>query len=202
MKTMIVAIIAALMLVSSAFANVVGLSTHPFQLEKHVIGTEVTSNLSAGSGFGVQARYMHRLAPELNLDAGAMMAGGERNSRFFAGADYMIFPDYDSQPRVSIKSFLERTSEFDRDKNNIGFAPVVSKGFSFWGNEAFPFVAIPIKLSLDSDSSTYETVSSLAFGITGRLPIEGYTKLVGNIEANIDIENSYTGLVMGIGYPL
>jgi hypothetical protein len=186
----------------SAMANVVGVSTHPFQTEKQVVNTEFTSNLSTGSGFGVQARYYNRINRDWNIDAGAGFSGGERDSRFFVGADYMLYPDYDNQPRISFKSFLERTSDFNNSFTNIGVAPTISKGFSFWGHEAFPFVALPVKLGLNSDSKRYDTISSLAFGITGRLPIEGTNNLIGNIEANVDIDNSYTALLMGVSYPL
>jgi hypothetical protein len=186
----------------SAMANVIGVSTHPFQAQKQVVNTEFTSNLSSGSGFGVQARYYNRINRDWNIDAGAGFSGGERDSRFFLGADYMLIPDYDNQPRISFKSFFERTNDFNNTFNNIGVAPTLSKGFSFWGHEAFPFVALPVKLGLNSDSKRYDMISSLALGITGRLPIEGTNNLIGNIEANLDIDNSYTALLMGVSYPL
>lgn len=192
----------SMLLASASFANVVGLSTHPFTLKNKVLSTEFTSNLSAGSGFGVQARYYQKINQDLNVDAGFGLAGGERESRMFVGADYMLYPDYQNQPRVSIKGTYERNRDFGVTYNSLGLAPTVSKGFTFWGHEAFPFVALPVKLALDSDRSRYETVSSLAMGITGRLPIEGYKHLVGSIEANLDIDNSYTGLFLGVSYAI
>ncbi len=202
MSKLVLLFLAGAFFSASAFSNVVGVSAHPFQMQARAIQTEFTSNLSSGSGFGVQARYFQRLSRDFNLDAGFGLAGGERSSRIFLGGDYMLLPDYDAQPRVSIKTIYERTRDFGVNRDNLGIAPTLSKGFSFWGNEAFPFVALPVKLSLDDATNSYQTVSSLAFGITGRLPIEGYKNLIGNIEANLDINNSYTGLLMGIAYPL
>ncbi|MDA9793051.1 hypothetical protein N9B72_00560 [Bacteriovoracaceae bacterium] len=186
----------------ASFANVVGVSTHPFTLKNKVITTEVTGNFSGGSGVGVQGRYFQRINQDLNVDAGFGISGGERSSRIFLGADYLLYPDHNKQPRISMKGTFEKLREFEASYTALGLTPTVSKGFVFWGNEAFPFVALPIKLGLDSDTSRYQTISSLAMGITGRLPINGYRHLIGNIEANLDIKNSYTGLYFGVSYPI
>jgi hypothetical protein len=195
-------VILTVVLSTASFANVVGLSTHPFTLKNKVLSTELTGNFSSGSGMGIQARYYQKINQDLNVDAGFGIASGERDQRIFLGADYMFYPDYKNQPRVSLKGTFERMSEFNVNYNALGLTPTVSKGFTFWGKEAFPFVALPIKLALDSDRDSYETISSLAFGITGRLPFEGYKHLVGSIEGNIDIDSSYTGLFVGVSYAL
>ena len=110
--------------------------------------------------------------------------------------------DYGRQPKVSVKGVLE-TENIDGDTvNSFGAAPTISKGFSFWGKEAFPFLAVPVKVSLDADENTYETSTAVAAGITGRLPMEGYENLVYNIETNMSLRNSYTGFVMGISLPI
>ena len=93
--------------------------------------------------------------------------------------------------------------EFDNERiNTVGIAPTISKGFSFWGNEAFPFVALPYRVSLNDDQGTYDTSLALATGITGQLDIGGNKNVVGNIEANFNLENSFSAIVMGVSVPL
>lgn len=185
-----------------ASASTIGLSTHPFTMNKRVITTEFNSFLSAGAGMGITAKYFQRVDSKLNIDAGVMVSDGDRSSAFMAGADYEIFPDYGRQPRLSAKALLQ-SAEVDGDRvNNFGVAPTLSKGFAFWGKEAFPFVALPVSVGLNTNEGTYETSTALAAGITGRLPIEGYSNLIGNLETNVGLRNSYTAIVMGLSMPL
>lgn len=201
MKRIVLAM-TALCLSAGASASTVGLSTHPFTMNKKVITTEFNSYLSKGAGMGITAKYFQRLDSRLNVDAGVSVSDGERASAFMAGADYEFFPDYGRQPRFSAKALIE-SADVDGDRvNNFGVAPTLSKGFAFWGREAFPFVALPVSVGLNTDEGTYETSTALAAGITGRLPIEGYQNLVGNLETNIGLRNSYTAIVMGISMPL
>jgi hypothetical protein len=179
-----------------------GVSTYPIMLDKKFISGEFTGITSTGGGVGVQGRYTQRLNKKTIIDAGIGMSGGERSSRLFAGADFEIFPDYQRQPRVSVKTEISNSKEFDVRRNTIGISPTVSKGFSFWGHEAYPFVALPYNVSLDSDTKTYETQANLNVGITGNLPFEGYKHLTGTLEASVKIKDSYSGVFMGISYPI
>lgn len=192
----------ALCLSSGAIASVVGLSTHPFTMNKRVITTEFDTYLSSGAGMGITAKYFQRFDSKLNVEAGVGVSDGDRSNRLFTGADYEIFPDYGRQPRVSAKAILESAS-FNGDRvNTVGIAPTVSKGFAVYGNEMFPFMALPMSVGLNTDEGTYETSTALAMGITGRLPIQGYDDLIGNIETNVNLRNSYTAIVMGVSMPL
>lgn len=187
---------------TAAMATTVGVSTHPFTMKKHVITTGFDNYLSSGSGMGMSARYFQRLNSKMNIDAGFGITDGDRSSRFVMGADFEIVPDYGRQPRFSLKGILE-TENLDNDRvNSFGAAPTLSKGFAFWGKEAFPFVSLPMKVSLNTDENTYETSTALAMGITGRLPVAGFKNLVGNLETNIAIRNSYTAFVMGVSLPI
>ncbi|MBG60395.1 MAG: hypothetical protein CME67_02655 [Halobacteriovoraceae bacterium] len=200
MKRIILAV--AMMVSTASFATTVGLSTHPFTMNKSVVTTEFNSYLSSGDGMGITAKYFQRVNSRVNFDAGFGVTDGDRANRLFAGADYELFPDYGRQPRVSIKSLLE-TNEVDGDRiNSLGFAPTLSKGFSIYGKEAFPFVALPMSVGLNTNEGTYETITALSAGITGRLPVRGFESLVGNIETNFNLRNSYTALVMGLSMPL
>ena len=187
---------------SAASASTIGVSAHPFTMKKQVVTTEFNNYMTNGTGAGITARYFQRVSDQMNFDAGFGITDGDRANRIFAGADFSLVPDYGRQPRVSIKGLLE-TQDFDGNRiNSFGAAPMVSKGFSFWGKEAFPFLSLPLKVSLNADSDTYETSTAVAAGITGRLPMEGYENLVYNFETNMSVRNSYTGFVMGISLPI
>lgn len=197
MKLLLLALISM-----SVMATTVGLSTHPFAIENRVITTEFDNYTSSGTGMGLTARYYERVNSLLNYDVGFSINEGDRANRLMLGADYELIPDYGRQPRASVKTILE-TMEFDNERiNTVGIAPTLSKGFSFWGKEAFPFVALPYRVSLNDDQGTYDTSLALATGITGRLDIGGNKDVVGNIEANFNLDNSFSAIVMGVSVPL
>jgi hypothetical protein len=197
MKVLLLALVSM-----SVMATTVGLSTHPFSVDNKVITTEFDNYTSAGQGMGLTARYYQRVNQALNYDVGFSINEGDRANRLLVGADYEIFPDFGRQPRLSVKGLFE-TMEFDNERvNSFGAAPTLSKGFSFWGKEAFPFIALPYRVSLNEDQNTYDTSLAFATGITGRLDVGSNTEIVGNIEANFNLENSYSALVMGVSVPL
>lgn len=198
-----IALVLSTMLLSSvASASTVGLSTHPLTMKKQVVTTEFNNYMSNGTGSGITAKYLQRVNEQIAFDAGFGITDGDRANNLFMGADFALIPDYGRQPRVSIKGLLE-TMDFDGERiNAFGAAPTISKGFSFWGKEAFPFLAVPVKVSLNADENTYETSTAVAAGITGRIPFNGYENLIYNFETNMSVRNSYTGFVMGISLPI
>jgi len=179
-----------------------GYSTYPMLTDSKLMSAELMGVTSTGGGVGIQARYTHKITQKWTVDGGAGVSGGERSSRFFASSDYEIFPDYMKQPKISIKTRLMNTKEFDVRRNVISVAPVVSKGFSFWGHEAFPYLSIPFDLSLDSKTKSYETSINASLGLTGNLPIEGYRHLTAFLEGTVGVKDSYTGIFLGVGFPL
>ncbi len=184
------------------YAYGLGITTHPLVLKKKLITTEFSGIVSNGKGVGLQARYVQALGRKISMDAGLGVGSGDRTGRFFLGADFEMFPDYGKQPRLSVKTSLERSEEFDTARNIVGVTPTLSKGFSFWGKEAYPFVAIPMGINLNDDSKTYHSQIAVAFGATGKLPIEGYRHLTANIEASIDLSDSFSAVFAGVSYPL
>lgn len=185
-----------------AMATTIGVSNHPFLMKKHIITTEYNNYFSNGSGMGMNIRYLNNINDKMKVDGGFGFTNGKRASRFFAGIDAEIFPDYGRQPRFSVKGTAQ-TANTDGDRiNTFGVSPTISKGFAFWGKEAFPFIALPMKVSLNTDQKVYETSTSVAMGITGRIPVDGIKNLVGNIEANMSLRNSYSSLVMGVSLPI
>ena len=146
-------ILGTILLSSLASASTVGLSTHPFTMKKQVVTTEFNNYMTNGTGAGITAKYLQRVNEEIAFDAGFGITDGDRSNRLFMGADYAFIPDYGRQPRVSVKGLLE-TQDFDGNRiNSFGAAPTISKGFSFWGKEAFPFMAVPVKVSLNADET-------------------------------------------------
>lgn len=189
------------LLSANAWSYGTGISNYPILLQQRFISAEFTGITSEGGGVGVQGRFTQKFNTNMIFDAGLGMGGGDRSSRIFAGLDFELYPDYMKQPRVSIKGTLQNAKEGVSRKNTIGFAPTVSKGFSFWGHEAYPFVSIPYSVSLDTNTNTYETTANLNLGITGALPFEDMRHLTATFESTIGIKDSYTAVFMGVAYP-
>lgn len=187
-----------------AHAYGTGISTFPLEAETKFVSAEFTGITSAGGGIGMQTRYTQKLNETGTIDAGLGISGGERSARLFAGYDYMLFPDYDNQPRTSIKAFVENSKEFNARRNILGIAPTVSKGFSFWGKEAFPYLSLPYGISLDGRNNSYNTTLSANLGISGIIPADvGPDKqLTANAEAIISLKNSFSGVFVGVAYPI
>lgn len=194
--------VAAVLTAPSVWAYGIGQSSFPLMEKQQFLSTEITGITSTGGGVGIQGRYTRKISKQLIVDGGIGLSGGERANRIFAGADWEIFPDYMSQPKFSIKTTFENAKEFNFRKNVLSVAPVVSKGFNFWGKEAFPFVAIPLGVQLINETKQYETVANLNLGVLGNLPIDGYEKLTTSVEFTLGIKDSYTGLFVGLSYPL
>jgi hypothetical protein len=189
-----------LFVVSRVFAYGTGYSTHPIPEEQRMINIEAMGIVSDNGGLGIQGRYTHRLNTDLTLDGGLGISGGDRENRIFVGADYMLFPDYESQPRLSLKGSYILSEEFGTSTNNFSISPTVSKGLSMWDQEIYPFLAVPVGLQLVSEGNKYETTIGASLGATAPLMLENAEKLFLNAEVNIDLKDSYTAFFTGIGY--
>ena len=186
---------------TNAWSYGTGISSYPIMLQQRFISAEFTGITSTGGGVGVQGRYTQKFNTNMIFDGGIGMGGGDRSSRIFAGVDFELYPDYQKQPRISVKGTINNAKEGDSRKTSLGVAPTFSKGFSFWGHEAYPFVAIPFNVSLDSNNSTYNTNANLNIGIAGAVPVDGFKHLTATFEGTINIKDSYTGLFLGVAYP-
>jgi hypothetical protein len=200
MKSLV--IVLTILISTNLYAYGVGTSTYPMMPEKKMVTTELTGITSTGGGLGLQARYTQKINKQGVFDAGLGIAGGDRSNRLFVGYDHEIFPDYMTQPKVTVKTSFENAEEFGARRNIISVSPTISKGFSFWGREAYPYAAMPLGLSLNSQSKTYETVMNISTGISAQIPVEGYRHLTGNVEMQINLKDSYSGVFMGVTYPI
>ena len=183
-------------------AGVVGYSTFPLVTKKHMLSASFDSVISSNGGMGLEARYTQKLNSRMIIDGGLGISGADQSgSKLFFGADYEIMPDYMEQPRVSAKFNWTNENQFGFRINRIGVAPTITKGFNFWGKEAYPFVALPIAIDFNGELKTYETVMNLTAGITGQIPLKGYEKFTGNIEMSLNLKDSYSTLSFGVTLP-
>ncbi|MBF0360047.1 MAG: hypothetical protein HQK49_03510 [Oligoflexia bacterium] len=187
---------------SQAAAYGMGISSFPLSPRTGTLTTEYSQFISNGSGMGLQARYTYKLSNQISLEGGVGMADSLKSKRIFAATDIEFYPDLENMPRLSVKPFVERASEFNNTKNIIGVAPTASKGYILWGKTAYPFIALPMGAVLDSNAQAYNFRTHLALGLVGNLPLEGHEKLIVNLEGNLNIKNSSSALYLGLSYPL
>ena len=195
-------LLATIFLVKNVFAYGVGYSSYPWAENKKIISTEANGIMSQDGGVGLQARFTNKISEKITFDAGGGIQSGGHSGALFAGMDYELFPDYMKQPRFSVRSALETMKEKDQRVNVISVAPMLSKGFSMWNKEAYPYIAIPLGLALNAESNTYRTTMNLAAGLVGNLPFEGYEKLTAKLEATLSVKDSYSGVLFGVSYPI
>ena len=167
-----------------------------------MISAEFTGITSNGGGMGLQTRFTQKLNAQSTVDAGLGIGGGERSARLFAGYDYEILPDYDYQPKTTVKAFVENAKEFGVRRNILGIAPTFSKGLVVAEKEVFPFISLPYGISLSNRDNTYASSFSANLGVTGNIPMENAKTLTASAEAVIGIKDSYTGAFISIGYPI
>jgi hypothetical protein len=191
-----------LMLAGSVWAYGIGSSSLPMPADKKIVSTEASGIVTKGGGVGLQVRYNQKLNQNMLFDVGAGVSGGNFANRIFTGLDYELYPDYENQPRISVKGSYENAKEFTLRKNVFTVSPTVSKGASFWGREGFPYIALPLALELQSKTKTYQTTVQLNAGINAPLPIQGFEKLIGHAEGFLSVRNSFSGMLVGVSYPI
>jgi hypothetical protein len=186
----------------ASFGYGVGQISYPLLVNSKLVSTEFTGIVSNGGGIGLQGRYTQKINKYTYFDAGAGISGGDRSNRFFLGADYEIIPDYENQPKISVKTNYENANEFGNRKHVLSFAPVVSKGLIVSEKEIYPFFSMPLSLNLDYAHNTYITSISASAGFSMKLPVEGYQHLTGSFEGAIGLNDSYSGVLISIAYPI
>ena len=198
-----VSIVTAFVFSTPMFAfSVTGYSNYPLNKRDKLIGIEATGVTSEGGGIGLQSRFTYKPSRKIVLDMGLGTSTGERDGRIFANTEYEIYPDYIRQPKFSLQVGLQNNNEYNVRKTKLLFSPILSKGFSIRNQEIFPFLAVPTGIALENDSKTYQSFMNINAGLTGKLPFRGYEHLLGTIEGSINLRNSYSGILIGISYPM
>lgn len=187
----------------AAHGAMVGNSTFPMKFKKNLLTTQFNAIVSDNGGAGFEGRYTKIVGPKIAVDGGVGISGGTRMSaKLFAGFDYELLPDYDHQPRFSLKTTYENEKQYDDRINSFSVAPTLTKGFNFWGKEGFPFAALPIGVDFNAAKKTYETTLNLNFGVAGQIPLQGMKDLIGNIETSFNLKDSYSTIALGVSFPL
>lgn len=182
----------------NSWASIVGISTHPLNDEARVLSAEMTGYMSQRNEMGMGLRYTQELNRGQLLD---LNAGGSQSSRGLivgGGMDFEILSEDVRQPRISIKPYYQH-QKFDNDKLNlIGAAPTMRKGFSFQGNEFFPYLAVPSGIKIDSTNDEFVYYASLTLGASLPLPAAGGDKLLLSLEGNKDLgaSSDYLGVLL------
>jgi hypothetical protein len=184
-------------------AGVIGYSAFPLVNSKNLLSAGLDSVVSSGGGIGISASYTQKINSRLIADGGLGVSGADQTgSKIFLGADYEFMPDYLEQPRVSVKFRWLNEDQFSYRINRVSAAPTMTKGFSFWGKEAYPYAAIPFGVDFNGDTKTYETFFNLTVGINGQLPFKGYEKITGNVEMSLNVKDSYSSISVGMSIPV
>jgi hypothetical protein len=193
MKNLIFAI---LFLSAPTLASVVGISTHPLNEEARVLSAETTGYMSQRHEVGMGLRYTQEISQGQLLD---LMASGAQESRGLTiggGMDFQLLQEDVSQPRVSIKPYVQH-QKFESEKlNYVGAAPTMRKGLSANGYEFFPYLALPTGLRIDNTNSEFDYYAALTFGASMPLPVEGGERLLVALEGskNLGAASDYLGV--------
>lgn len=179
-----------------------GISAYPFAQDVSMVTTELIGHMSNGKGMGLQARYGRKFNQFVSIDGGVGFSDSNRSGRVFVATDIEIFPDYEHQPRFSLKPFFENAMEYKKRKSIFGISPLFSKGFPVLNQSVHPFVSLPIGLTLNTSNNSYEMRSTVAMGVTGKVPLEGMENVIFNLEGNINIAKSFSGIFLGFSYAL
>lgn len=187
---------------SLSFAYGIGYASYPLQEKQLLLAPEFVGLFSNGAGAGIQGRVTFKPNQPFVVEGGFGVGTGDRPVRIFTGVDYEIFPDYDNQPRVSVKGSYEYAREFKQGINILGVAPTISKGFLFWGHKAYPYFAIPFALGLHDATKTYQSRLNMTVGIAGNIPMQSQGHLIGNAEMTVSLKDGYGGFLLSVAYPL
>lgn len=175
----------ALLFSASAFASIVGITTHPLSDDARVLSAEMTGYMSQRHEMGAGVRYTQGFDGNL-LDVTAAGAQNSRSMIVGAGMDFEILREDMNQPRVSMKPYVQQMSFESRSSTLIGAAPSLRKGFTAGGKEIFPYLSLPNGVRLDNKEQELVFYSSLTFGASMALP-RSQERLVLTLEANKDL---------------
>ncbi len=160
-----------------------GISTHPLNDEARVLSAEMMGFMSQRHEIGMGLRYTQELHKGQLIDLTAAGAPQARGLTIGGGMDFEILSEDVSQPRVSLKPYVQYIKFEDNRQNLIGLAPTIRKGLSVQGLEFFPYLALPSGLKLDS-TANFVYYASLTLGTSMPFPGANTDKFLLSIEGN------------------
>lgn len=183
---------------SSAWASVVGISTHPMNDEARVISAEMTGYMSQRHEMGAGLRYTHEVEQGQLLDFAISGAQESRGFAVGAGMDFEFLREDVYQPRVSLKPYYQHQKFEDSKLSLIGAAPTIRKGFSVEGVEFFPYLAVPTGIKIDSADDGFKYYASMTLGASMPFPGVQNDHLVLSLEGNKDFgaSSDYLGCLV------
>ncbi len=190
------------LMIFNVYANEVGWSVYPLQENQKIITAQFGGVFTGSGGFGMTASYLQKLSPKWDVEAGAGYTGGDSGFTIYGSGNYELFPDYEKQPKLSIKGWYQYSDENGESVNRFYASPLVSKSTLLWGHQVFPYAAIPTGVNLNYDNKNYSLFSALALGISGNIPFEKMKNMLMLLEAKLNITGAYSGLSLGLSYPL
>lgn len=187
MKTII---FLSLLLSFRSYASVVGISTHPMNEEGRVLSAEVTGYMSQRNEMGAGLRYTQEIDRNRIFDVTASGGQDSRGMTLGTGMDITLLREDVSQPRVSLKPYVQFQKFESVSSTLIGFAPTVRKGFSINGQEVFPYLAIPSGMKIDSDTEEFDFYSSMTLGASMPFPGAQNEQILLSLEGNKNMGSS------------
>lgn len=189
-------------LVTSAHSNEVGWSVYPLKENQKIITAQFGGVFSGEGGYGITASYLQKLSPKWDVEAGAGFTGGDEGFTLYGAGNYELFPDYDKQPKVTLKGWYQYSDVSSSSVNRFYISPLVSKSTVLWGAETFPYVGIPTGVNLNYDNKQYSLFSALTLGISGNIPWEKMKNVMMLVEAKLNITGAYSGISFGFSHSL
>lgn len=187
MKTII---FLSMLLSLSSFASVVGISTHPLNEKGRVLSAEVTGYMSQRNEMGAGLRYTQETSTGKIFDVTASGGQDSRGMTLGGGVDFTILREDVSQPRVSVKPYMQFQKFESESSTLVGFAPTIRKGFSANGQEFFPYLAIPSGMKIDSETDEFVFYSSLTVGASMPFPGAQNEQILLSLEGNRNMGSS------------
>ncbi len=168
-----------------------GISSHPLNQRARVLSAEMTGYMSQKNEMGMGLRYTQETSRYRIMDFS--VAGGQeaRGMTVGTGMDFEILNEKINQPRVSLKPYFQYQRFEGTSSNLIGAAPSIRKGFSFEGQEIFPYLAIPSGMKIDSVTDEFVYYASVSFGASMPLPGTQNDNILLTLEGNKNMGASY-----------
>lgn len=178
--------------------SVTGLTLVP-QGERWVGGGEFSYDFSPSSGPGIGLRAQKQIIPEVQLEGGGAFSSGKRERNLYLSLAKTFYPDYGWQPALTLKGFVEFTNMDDDNYNQIGLAPIFSKGVRIVEQDVYFFAGLPARLII-GDDHTRDSRFSLGVNTGGTLPLNFWKEdFFGTVEMYFNARKSYNSLSLMVG---